>query len=233
MRQLVDHYTYFILLLAGLCKHLNACMILAAQRGLVLEEARQAEAVNLLQNNSYYHDKDTKEIEVFHQCGLVSQVNVETLQCSCVARSHGIDCICVMLVTSIRTQEGRGVTQMTYQRSPIKEVQQVSLDEQIVQKIEDIARLVKTDSFRLVSDDLKRTILNRVNEVSNLVSIKKYQGLYSRKKHTPIRHYTKKTKVEHPYSQPKKKKTKVDSRNEDGSIRTFGRRKGALRKTFE
>ena len=76
---------------------MHVALNVAALRGIDVEEKRNTIANNLVHHEQYIQGEN--DILIFLEDGTISSVNSN--QCTCVAASHNISCICVKAATTI------------------------------------------------------------------------------------------------------------------------------------
>ena len=122
MRLMVRIYSRYFCL-SGLCKHHHVAKAVAASLRLNIEDLMEAEAISIHENGNFIYEND--ELTVITEEGLE---NVAHGRCTCIAASHGLTCIC-MLVLQILSPECKNIslpTPIQHQPAPKPNHEQIA-----------------------------------------------------------------------------------------------------------
>lgn len=219
----------------GLCKHQHLGLMAAASRGIDIVNERQKRADEILKNRTYYFDERFHQIEVISGSGDVSLVKIDAkaFSCSCMAFSHGIKCICMLVASSVAPTlnevEAPEVSDNTG-TAP------VDLDDVIRGKVDEISSFVNSDKLTSLNANQKDKVLASVTSLHSMLYMAKFRKVTRKRRQTPLHPYrqSKKPKAnEHSYSITKRSKSRGQTRKDDGSFKKFGRKKQGVRKPFQ
>lgn len=89
-RMIITH-----IFVTGVCKHLHVADAGASQAGVDIASVRRVKAENLHELDLYTVAADS--VEVIDADGNGGIVDINTQKCTCVANSHGVDCVCLIV----------------------------------------------------------------------------------------------------------------------------------------
>lgn len=210
--------------LVGLCKHLNLALLIAEQREVDLTRVKEEIVKNIIESNNYICDGNN--IEIYFD-GDVSCVNMTLFNCTCIANSHNIACVCLNTAQILQCEgnEVQNVLNIPERHEPCTRTI-------IRSKIDEIVTWMNGDG--LLNTTNLENISKTVNKLHSEIYCKKFRKVSKKRKIQPIRVFDQK-KNDHSYhsrATGKRIKLNYDTLNEDGSFKTTSRKKGSLRKPF-
>lgn len=229
--------------ITGLCKHVHIAIADAGQSGRSVEEMRKDKAMEILREGNYFKTLDGY-MEIFDSDGHIGMVNTLNQSCLCVAYSHNIKCVCLLV---------EELSKVTSESNPVVETcesgyelftsgtVQTSLKDDIIQKVNDIYSWANSDAIDMCSNNSK--ISEQVNILYKTI-FSSFEKKTCKRKIDPLHPYRnsiqnkkqQKDHQDHSYYGDNSNNGKLSSTikkvNDDGSFKLKNRNAKCVRNPF-
>ena len=171
-----------------MCKHLHVASVGASERSVDVADLRRARAEEVYKQGMYTVTEDT--VEVMDENGNGGIVEIVTKKCMCIANSHGVDCVCLIVASlaGALSTDQQDVDEQQPDHITLS-VEEPNARERKVDSeslIEELYHWSKGPSFK-ESNDLQNSLLK-----AHLVAFGSFSKRRNRSKITPLHPYRKK-----------------------------------------
>ena len=216
---------------------MHLAVLEAARRGNNPDDMRHEKAKEIISRQQYTEEADGY-LSVFDEHGHVGVVNIQNKCCLCVAHSHNLKCVCVIVCELLFTTANQDVSnEPDHEIALIDDGPSGSSNEDIIKKVDDIYSWINSQSF----DQLlkKVEISNQVNTLHRTI-FGSFGRCTNKRKMAPLHPNRKniskvsRVSVDHTYYSVSSSNPSVSNLvNDDGSAKTTGRNRKRLREGFQ
>ena len=218
-----------------MCKHIHLAQLEASMRGLKIEDMRHEKAKEIISKMLYTVEEDDY-ISVFDEDGHVGIVNINNRSCLCVAHSHNLKCVCVIVCELLFLNANQNVPDETCSDIAVAdESPSMSSNQEILKKTDDIYSWINSQSFDLSLQKVE--ISKQINTLHQTI-FGSFDRCTRKRKIIPLQPNRKTVSRmqsgDHAYYSVSSSKSSVANLvNEDGSAKTTGRNRKRLREGFQ